>query len=477
MLAVATGGPCHATGPDLLHVSSVGRAYAGRRSATASRRVADLVRALAEVVQPRELRERLEAENPLEERRRPVADRAAGPVLAARLGDQPALDEAGDDRVGGDAADPRDLRPADRPEVGDDRQRLERRRRQPPLDRPLERAARRPRQPLARRGTPSRRRRARARSRCAPRRTAPPAGDSAVSIRSASSSAATASSSTDSGCDATTSSASSVRASRSTGLAVIRRSGRSIRPPLVDGLGPADPDRRERRRLLERDLARAAQLEQGQERDRLLDSRQPRRPPRRGRRPCAARAAHGTARGTATRAGSAARGARARPTAARRPAAAARPPATRAPAAPAAARPAAQRRRPEPEEPVALTFQPLREPGRSLLRAPVLGQPARQLLRRLLGLELGELGLLVREQPTRLQLEQGRDEDEELAAGLEVELAALREPLARTRPRSRPRPPRPGRAPPSAPASGAGRTGLRRRRGPARARARPRGGT
>ena len=55
---------------------------------------ADLVRALAEVVQARERRERVEAEDALEERRRPVPDRAADAVLAPGLRDQPALDEA-----------------------------------------------------------------------------------------------------------------------------------------------------------------------------------------------------------------------------------------------------------------------------------------------------------------------------------------------------------------------------------------------
>src|SRR5262249_42452999 len=51
------------------------------------------------------------------------------------------------------------------------------------------------------------------------------------------------------------------------------------------------------------------------------------------------------------------------------------------------------------------------------------------LLRRLLGLELRELGGLVREERAGLQLEKRRDEDEELAARLEVELVALGEPV------------------------------------------------
>ena len=60
--------------------------------------------------------------------------------LAPGLGDEPAFREPGDGRVGGDAADPGDLRPAARAEIGDDRERLERRLREPALDRPLEQA-------------------------------------------------------------------------------------------------------------------------------------------------------------------------------------------------------------------------------------------------------------------------------------------------------------------------------------------------
>src|SRR5437764_396854 len=91
--------------------------------------------------------------------------------------------------------------------------------------------------------------------------------------------------------------------------------------------------------------------------------------------------------------------------------------------------PGRQRRGAEPEEPVALSLQPLREPGGGLLRAPVLRQPPRQLFRRLLGLELGQLGLLVGEEATRLQLEERRDQHEELPARLEIELTAFGESL------------------------------------------------
>ena len=71
----------------------------------------------------------------------------------------------------------------------------------------------------------------------------------------------------------------------------------------------------------------------------------------------------------------------------------------------------------------------LEEPGGSLLHAPVLGEASRELLRGLLGLELAELGGLVGEERARLELEERRDEDEELAARLEIELVALRHAL------------------------------------------------
>ena len=88
-----------------------------------------------------------------------------------------------------------------------------------------------------------------------------------------------------------------------------------------------------------------------------------------------------------------------------------------------------ERRRPEPEVPVALRREPLAEPRRGFLRAPVLGEPPRKLLRRLFGIELRELGVLVGEERARLQLEQRGDQHEELAARLEVELFALGQPL------------------------------------------------
>jgi hypothetical protein len=81
-----------------------------------------------------------------------------------------------------------------------------------------------------------------------------------------------------------------------------------------------------------------------------------------------------------------------------------------------------QRSRPEPPEQVATPVQPLLQELRGLLRAAVFGEPASELLGRLLRLQLRELRLLLREHRARLQLKQRRDQDQELAAGLEVEL-------------------------------------------------------
>ena len=57
-----------------------------------------------------------------------------------------------------------------------------------------------------------------------------------------------------------------------------------------------------------------------------------------------------------------------------------------------------ERRRADPEVAVPLGPEPLRQPRGRLLHAAVLRQPASELLGRLLGLELGELGLLVGEE-------------------------------------------------------------------------------
>src|SRR4051812_19518187 len=85
--------------------------------------LADLRHVGADVVDARERGERLEAEDPFEERRRAVADRAEL-VLASAFGDQTPLHETGDDAVDVDAADARDLGTRDRPQVRDDRERL-----------------------------------------------------------------------------------------------------------------------------------------------------------------------------------------------------------------------------------------------------------------------------------------------------------------------------------------------------------------
>ena len=68
--------------------------------------------------------------------------------------------------------------------------------------------------------------------------------------------------------------------------------------------------------------------------------------------------------------------------------------------------------------------------GQVLGRAPVaarLEHARQQLLGRLAGLEVEQLVLLARQHEPRLELQQGRDEDEELGGRLEVELAAALE--------------------------------------------------
>src|SRR5918993_1995330 len=87
------------------------------------------------------------------------------------------------------------------------------------------------------------------------------------------------------------------------------------------------------------------------------------------------------------------------------------------------------RGRAESEETVALRPESLEQPRGHLLHAPVLGEPPRELFRCLFRLELAELRSLVGEERPRLQLEERRDEHEELAARLEVELVALRHTL------------------------------------------------
>ena len=88
-----------------------------------------------------------------------------------------------------------------------------------------------------------------------------------------------------------------------------------------------------------------------------------------------------------------------------------------------------QRSRPDAEPAILLGAEALEEPGCGLLHAPVLREPSGELRRGLLGLELVELGRLVGEERARLELEQGRHENEELAARLQVELVTLSESL------------------------------------------------
>src|SRR5207302_8328453 len=103
------------------------RARSRLRGATLGDRLEPLAQlglTVREIVEPRQLRQALEPEDALEQRGRPVSHRSAGLVRAARLGDQPALDETGHGRIGRDAADARDLRPRAGPEIRDDRKRL-----------------------------------------------------------------------------------------------------------------------------------------------------------------------------------------------------------------------------------------------------------------------------------------------------------------------------------------------------------------
>src|SRR5580765_1339847 len=94
---------------------------------------AEIIDVTREIIQPRQLRKRLQPEHALEHRRRAVLDRPADAVVASRLRDQAPLDQSRDGRIGGDAADPRDLRPGHRPEVGHDRDGLQRCLREPTL--------------------------------------------------------------------------------------------------------------------------------------------------------------------------------------------------------------------------------------------------------------------------------------------------------------------------------------------------------
>ena len=88
-----------------------------------------------------------------------------------------------------------------------------------------------------------------------------------------------------------------------------------------------------------------------------------------------------------------------------------------------------ERGRADAEVQVAPLVESAAQPVRGLFRATVLGEAPRELFGRLFRLELRELGLLLREHRARLQLEERGDQDQELAAGVQVELALLGEML------------------------------------------------
>jgi hypothetical protein len=73
--------------------------------------------------------------------------------------------------------------------------------------------------------------------------------------------------------------------------------------------------------------------------------------------------------------------------------------------------------------------QPLAQMLRRAAIAVVLEHAREQFLGGLLGLEVDALLVLAREHQARLQLEQGRDQHEELGGGLQVELAGALEVL------------------------------------------------
>ena len=76
-----------------------------------------------------------------------------------------------------------------------------------------------------------------------------------------------------------------------------------------------------------------------------------------------------------------------------------------------------------------LGLEPLAQVLGGAAVAVVLEHPRQQLLGRLLGLEVEALLVLLRQHQARLQLEQRRDQHEELGGGLEVELAGPLEVL------------------------------------------------
>ena len=131
-----------------------------------------------------------------------------------------------------------------------------------------------------------------------------------------------------------------------------------------------------------------------------------------------------------------------------------------------------ERRRAEPEEAVAPVLEPLGEPRRALLRAAVLGEPARELLGRLLGLELGELGVLVGEERRAPSARAARRSGRGTRRRRRGRARRARRGARRTRARSRRGRPRAAAARRAGRARAGGRTAPRTRRGRARARRR-----
>src|SRR5262249_56340881 len=84
----------------------------------------------------------------------------------------------------------------------------------------------------------------------------------------------------------------------------------------------------------------------------------------------------------------------------------------------------------EPEEPLRLALQPLREPRGGVLHPSIVGEPPGQLLGSFFRLELRKLERLLREEAASLELEQRCDQDEELPARVQVEAAPVLQPLA-----------------------------------------------
>ena len=84
-----------------------------------------------------------------------------------------------------------------------------------------------------------------------------------------------------------------------------------------------------------------------------------------------------------------------------------------------------ERRRAEAEVAVVLRRQPVEQPAGRLLDLPELLEPPGELLGRLVRVEVGEVDLLLGEELARLQLEQRADEHEELPARVEIQPVPL----------------------------------------------------